>query len=132
MCFVNKASHAFCICLCRTDDCFCMSRKLDAASTEAKFLQDLGFRMLNCGRTDLVKQAINLLGPEGINSKSEQVTQLTHIYMLHATKKNRGSVLNIKVYFQINIQHNSSPLTTDFINLIHICPKKDINSTESL
>ncbi|KAF5897519.1 ankyrin repeat and BTB/POZ domain-containing protein BTBD11-B isoform X1 [Clarias magur] len=56
----------------KTDDCFCMSRKLDAASTEAKFLQDLGFRMLNCGRTDLVKQAINLLGPEGINSKSEQ------------------------------------------------------------
>ncbi|KAK3548790.1 hypothetical protein QTP70_020668 [Hemibagrus guttatus] len=56
----------------KTDDCFCMSRKLDAASTEAKFLQDLGFRMLNCGRTDLVKQAIKLLGPEGINSKSEQ------------------------------------------------------------
>uniref|UniRef100_A0A3B1KJV6 Ankyrin repeat and BTB domain containing 3 n=1 Tax=Astyanax mexicanus TaxID=7994 RepID=A0A3B1KJV6_ASTMX len=56
----------------KTDDCFCVSRKLDAASTEAKFLQDLGFRMLNCGRTDLVKQAINLLGPEGINSKSEQ------------------------------------------------------------
>ncbi|XP_060734175.1 ankyrin repeat and BTB/POZ domain-containing protein 3-B isoform X1 [Tachysurus vachellii] len=56
----------------KTDDCFCMSRKLDAASTEAKFLQDLGFRMLNCGRTDLVKQAIKLLGTEGINSKSEQ------------------------------------------------------------
>ncbi|XP_028813089.1 ankyrin repeat- and BTB/POZ domain-containing protein 3-B isoform X1 [Denticeps clupeoides] len=56
----------------RTDDCFCVSRKLDAASTEAKFLQDLGFRMLNCGRTDLVKQAVNLLGPDGINSMSEQ------------------------------------------------------------
>ncbi|XP_078113731.1 ankyrin repeat- and BTB/POZ domain-containing protein 3-B isoform X2 [Sander vitreus] len=56
----------------RTDDCFCASRKLDAASTEAKFLQDLGFRMLSCGRTDLVKQAVNLLGPDGINSLSEQ------------------------------------------------------------
>ncbi|XP_041853746.1 ankyrin repeat and BTB/POZ domain-containing protein BTBD11-B isoform X2 [Melanotaenia boesemani] len=56
----------------RTDDCFCASRKLDAASTEAKFLQDLGFRMLSCGRTDLVKQAVNLLGPDGINSTSEQ------------------------------------------------------------
>ncbi|XP_031420077.1 ankyrin repeat and BTB/POZ domain-containing protein BTBD11-B isoform X1 [Clupea harengus] len=56
----------------RTDDCFCASRKLDAPSTEAKFLQDLGFRMLNCGRTDLVKQAVNLLGPDGINSMSEQ------------------------------------------------------------
>ncbi|KAL0196159.1 hypothetical protein M9458_009731, partial [Cirrhinus mrigala] len=54
------------------DDCFCATRKLDAASTEAKFLQDLGFRMLNCGRTDLVKQAVNLLGPDGINSMSEQ------------------------------------------------------------
>ncbi|XP_055011497.1 ankyrin repeat and BTB/POZ domain-containing protein 3-B isoform X2 [Boleophthalmus pectinirostris] len=56
----------------RTDDFFCASRKLDAASTEAKFLQDLGFRMLNCGRTDLVKQAVNLLGPDGINSMNEQ------------------------------------------------------------
>ncbi|XP_059916822.1 ankyrin repeat and BTB/POZ domain-containing protein 3-B [Gadus macrocephalus] len=56
----------------KTDDCFCASRKLDATSTEAKFLQDLGFRMLNCGRTDLVKQAVNLLGPDGINTMSEQ------------------------------------------------------------
>ncbi|KAJ8373639.1 hypothetical protein SKAU_G00042190 [Synaphobranchus kaupii] len=56
----------------KTDDCFCASRKLDASSTEAKFLQDLGFRMLNCGRTDLVKQAVSLLGPDGINSMSEQ------------------------------------------------------------
>ncbi|XP_035380737.1 ankyrin repeat and BTB/POZ domain-containing protein BTBD11-B isoform X1 [Electrophorus electricus] len=56
----------------KTDDCFCVSRKLDAATTEAKFLQDLGFRMLNCGRTDLVKQAISLLGPDGIDSKSDQ------------------------------------------------------------
>lgn len=63
---------------CRAEDCFCAARKLDAASTEAKFLQDLGFRMLNCGRTDLVKQAVNLLGPDGINSMSEQVWLLTH------------------------------------------------------
>ncbi|XP_077372762.1 ankyrin repeat- and BTB/POZ domain-containing protein 3-B isoform X2 [Festucalex cinctus] len=56
----------------RTDDCFSASRKLDAASTEAKFLQNLGFHMLSCGRTDLVKQAVNLLGPDGINSMSEQ------------------------------------------------------------
>ncbi|XP_061773806.1 ankyrin repeat and BTB/POZ domain-containing protein 3-B isoform X3 [Nerophis ophidion] len=56
----------------RTDDCFCASRKLDAPSTEAKFLQNLGFHMLSCGRTDLVKQAVNLLGPDGINSMSEQ------------------------------------------------------------
>ncbi|XP_069084481.1 ankyrin repeat and BTB/POZ domain-containing protein 3 isoform X1 [Pleurodeles waltl] len=56
----------------KADDCFCASRKLDAVATEAKFKQDLGFRMLNCGRTDLVKQAVALLGPDGINSMSEQ------------------------------------------------------------
>ncbi|XP_026550756.1 ankyrin repeat and BTB/POZ domain-containing protein BTBD11 isoform X2 [Notechis scutatus] len=56
----------------KIDDCFCASRKLDAVATEAKFKQDLGFRMLTCGRTDLVKQAITLLGPDGINSMSEQ------------------------------------------------------------
>ncbi|XP_038851240.1 ankyrin repeat and BTB/POZ domain-containing protein BTBD11-A-like [Salvelinus namaycush] len=56
----------------KADDCICATRNLDVASTEAKFLQDLGFRMLNCGRTDLVKQAANLLGPDGINSMSEQ------------------------------------------------------------
>lgn len=67
---------------CRAEDCFCATRKLDAASTEAKFLQDLGFRMLNCGRTDLVKQAVNLLGPDGINSMSEQVWHLTHAHTL--------------------------------------------------
>lgn len=63
----------------RTDDCFCTSRKLDAASVEAKFLQDLGFRMLSCGRTDLVKQAVNLLGPDGINSMSEQVSYTVNV-----------------------------------------------------
>uniref|UniRef100_A0A8C7N2Y8 Ankyrin repeat and BTB domain containing 3 n=1 Tax=Oncorhynchus kisutch TaxID=8019 RepID=A0A8C7N2Y8_ONCKI len=56
----------------KADDCIFANLKLDAVSTEAKFLQDLGFRMLNCGRTDLVKQAANLLGPDGINSMSEQ------------------------------------------------------------
>ncbi|KAF4799156.1 Ankyrin repeat and BTB/POZ domain-containing protein BTBD11 [Turdus rufiventris] len=61
----------------KIDDCFCASRKLDAVATEAKFKQDLGFRMLNCGRTDLVKQAISLLGPDGINSMSEQFPGLS-------------------------------------------------------
>ncbi|GCB80253.1 hypothetical protein scyTo_0016141 [Scyliorhinus torazame] len=56
----------------KADDCFCASLKLDAAATEGKFRQGLGFRMLNCGRTDLVNQAINLLGPDGINTRSEQ------------------------------------------------------------
>ncbi|XP_029896825.1 ankyrin repeat and BTB/POZ domain-containing protein BTBD11 isoform X6 [Aquila chrysaetos chrysaetos] len=69
----------------KIDDCFCASRKLDAVATEAKFKQDLGFRMLNCGRTDLVKQAISLLGPDGINSMSEQL-------LLDAGAKVEGSL----------------------------------------
>ncbi|XP_051886401.1 ankyrin repeat and BTB/POZ domain-containing protein 3-B isoform X2 [Pristis pectinata] len=56
----------------RADDCSCASLKLDAAATEAKFRQGLGFRMLNCGRTDLVSQAVRLLGSDGINTRSEQ------------------------------------------------------------
>ncbi|XP_063111603.1 ankyrin repeat and BTB/POZ domain-containing protein 3 isoform X2 [Cavia porcellus] len=69
----------------RADDCFCASRKLDAVAIEAKFKQDLGFRMLNCGRTDLVKQAVSLLGPDGINTMSEQL-------LLDAGAKVEGSV----------------------------------------
>lgn len=69
----------------KADDCFCASRKLDAVAIEAKFKQDLGFRMLNCGRTDLVKQAVSLLGPEGINTMSEQL-------LLDAGAKVEGSV----------------------------------------
>ncbi|XP_069760602.1 ankyrin repeat and BTB/POZ domain-containing protein 3-B isoform X4 [Narcine bancroftii] len=56
----------------KADVCSCTSLKLDAAVTEAKFRQGLGFRMLNCGRTDLVSQAIRLLGPDGINTLSDQ------------------------------------------------------------
>ncbi|XP_036924035.1 ankyrin repeat and BTB/POZ domain-containing protein BTBD11 isoform X2 [Sturnira hondurensis] len=69
----------------RADDCFFASRKLDAVAIEAKFKQDLGFRMLNCGRTDLVKQAVSLLGPDGINTMSEQL-------LLDAGAKVEGSV----------------------------------------
>ncbi|XP_061085545.1 ankyrin repeat and BTB/POZ domain-containing protein 3-B isoform X2 [Conger conger] len=95
----------------RTDDCFCASRKLDAASTEAKFLQDLGFRMLNCGRTDLVKQAVSLLGPDGINSMSEQgMTPLMYACV-------RGDEAMVQMLLDAGADINS-----EVPNTVHKCP----------
>ncbi|XP_059834583.1 ankyrin repeat and BTB/POZ domain-containing protein 3-B isoform X4 [Hypanus sabinus] len=56
----------------KADDYSCASLKLDAAATDTRFRQALGFHMLTCGRTDLVNQAIRLLGGDGINTHSVQ------------------------------------------------------------
>eukprot|EP00061_Rhincodon_typus_P015907 g43848.t1 len=48
------------------------SRGLDTKQAELKLRQNLGFQMLNSGRTDLVNAAAALLGPEGLNALSEQ------------------------------------------------------------
>ena len=53
-----------------------MSRDLDAQKCAVKFQQDLAFRMLECGRSDLLPEALALMGKDKIDTRNEQVGAL--------------------------------------------------------
>nr|XP_015197941.1 PREDICTED: ankyrin repeat and BTB/POZ domain-containing protein 2-like [Lepisosteus oculatus] len=56
----------------RVECCLYASKRLEPVVAEQALRWNLAFRMLSCGRTDLVAPAKALLGPDGINTLNDQ------------------------------------------------------------
>ena len=51
----------------------CLPRSLSSTATVVSFHQDLGLRMLLSSRSDIIPQALAMLGPEKVNAINIQV-----------------------------------------------------------
>ena len=51
----------------------CLPKSLSSAATVVSFRQDLGLRMLFSSRSDIIPQALAMLGPEKVNAINIQV-----------------------------------------------------------
>ncbi|KAL4645830.1 ankyrin repeat and BTB/POZ domain-containing protein BTBD11-B-like [Arapaima gigas] len=56
----------------RVECCLYASKRLEAPVVKRLLCWNLAFRMLTCGRTDLVASAVALLGPDGVNTFDQQ------------------------------------------------------------
>ncbi|KPP61356.1 ankyrin repeat and BTB/POZ domain-containing protein BTBD11-B-like [Scleropages formosus] len=56
----------------RVECCLYASKRLEAPAVKRVLCWNLAFRMLTCGRTDLVASAVALLGPDGVNTLDQQ------------------------------------------------------------
>ena len=57
-------------------DSLSVSRSLSSSAAAVSFQQDMGLRMLLCGRVDIIPQALAMLGPEKVNAINIQVNRI--------------------------------------------------------
>lgn len=57
-------------------DSLSVFRSLSSSAAAVSFQQDMGLRVLLCGRVDIIPQALAMLGPEKVNAINIQVHRI--------------------------------------------------------